>query len=83
MKITYTKQGDYLIPDIAIRQPRKSLGHYERLRKAFLRQYRPILYNELVLTENLYDHCFEMRKPPETTEGRIVHSFMVQFTQTE
>ena len=28
MKLTYTKQGDYLIPDITIRQPRKALGHY-------------------------------------------------------
>ena len=28
MKLTYTQQGDYLIPDITIRQPRKALGHY-------------------------------------------------------
>ena len=43
MKLTYTQQGDYLIPDITIRQPRKALGHYGRLRKAYLQEFRPIL----------------------------------------
>ena len=44
MKLTYTQQGDYLIPDITIRQPRKALGHYGRLRKAYLQEFRPILF---------------------------------------
>ena len=51
MKLTYTKQGDYLIPYITIRQPRKALGHYGRLRKAYLQNFRPILFNELVLSD--------------------------------
>ena len=51
MKLTYTKQGDYLIPDITIRQPRKALGHYGRLRKTYLQNFRPILFNELVLSD--------------------------------
>ena len=51
MKLTYTKQGDYLIPYITIRQPRKALGHYGRLRKTYLQNFRPILFNELVFSE--------------------------------
>jgi hypothetical protein len=51
MKLTYTKQGDYLIPDITIRQPRKALGHYGRLRKTYLQNFRPILFNELVFSD--------------------------------
>ncbi len=41
MKLTYTKQGDYLIPDITIRQSRKALGHYGRLRKTYLQNFPP------------------------------------------
>ena len=41
MNITYTQNGDYLIPNIIIRKT-KPLGHYGRLRKAYLEMHRPI-----------------------------------------
>jgi hypothetical protein len=50
MNITYTQNGDYLIPNIVIRKT-KPLGHYGRLRKAYLEMHRPILFNELVLSD--------------------------------
>ena len=46
MNIAYTQNGDYLIPNIVIRKT-KPLGHYGRLRKAYLEMHRPILFNEL------------------------------------
>ena len=36
MNITYTQNGDYLIPNIVIRKT-KPLGRYGRLRKAYLK----------------------------------------------
>ena len=65
MKLTYTKQGDYLIPDITIRQPRKALGHYGRLRKTYLQNFRPILFNELVFQICFLNTVLKLRKPPE------------------
>ena len=41
MNIAYTQNGDYLIPNIVIRKT-KPLGHYGRLRKAYLEMHRPI-----------------------------------------
>ena len=41
MNITYRQNGDYLIPNIVIRKT-KPLGHYGRLRKAYLKMHRPI-----------------------------------------
>ena len=52
MNITYRQNGDYLIPNIIIRKT-KPLGHYGRLRKAYLEMHRPILFNELVLSDKL------------------------------
>ena len=72
MKITYTQNGDYLIPNIKIRKAKKSLGHYGRLRKAYLQQFRPILYNELILTEKLYEHCAEIEQSVRTRMELIV-----------
>ena len=54
MNITYTQNGDYLIPNIIIRKT-KPLGHYGRLRKAYLEMHRPILFNELVLSDKLFE----------------------------
>ena len=56
MNIAYTQNGDYLISNIVIRKT-KPLGHYGRLRKAYLEMHRPILFNERVLSDKLFEHC--------------------------
>lgn len=61
MNITYRQNGEYLIPNIVIRKT-KPIGHYGRLRKAYLQAYRPILFNELVLSDKLYEHCVEINE---------------------
>lgn len=64
MKITYTQIGDYLLPDIKLNEtPREitpPLGRYGRMHKSFLQEHKPILYNELLLTERLYPLCREI-----------------------
>ena len=62
MNITYSQNGDYRIPNIVIRKT-KPIGHYGRLRKAYLETYRPVLFNELVLSDTLYEHCAELIVP--------------------
>ena len=47
MNITYSQNDDYLIPNIVIRKT-KPLGHYGRLRKAYLKMHRPILFLSLI-----------------------------------
>ena len=59
MEIKYKQCGDYLIPDLELREQR-IIGHYGRLRKAYLEEHRPALFAELVLFERLYDHCAEI-----------------------
>ena len=71
MNITYTRNGDYLIPNIVIRKT-KPLGHYGRLRKAYLEAYRPILFNELVLSDKLYEHCAEINEAARNRMELIV-----------
>ena len=60
MQINYINNGEYLIPDVAIRQPRRPLGRWGRERKHYLKEHRPGLYSQLVLSEKLYDHCLDM-----------------------
>jgi len=73
MNITYTQNGDYLIPNIIIRKT-KPLGHYGRLRKAYLEMHRPILFNELVLSDKLFEHCAEIDETARNRMELIVRS---------
>jgi len=58
VKITYTQIGDYFLPDIILNEPPEELtpplGRYAHMHKAFLQEHRPILYNQLLLTEKLF-----------------------------
>ena len=77
--LTYTRNGDYLIPDLKLsEQPEKPLGKYGRMRKADLKEHRPLLYNQLLMSEKLYPHLQEI---DETAQNRL-EQLMSQLTQT-
>ena len=82
MNITYTQNGDYLIPNIVIRKT-KPLGRYGRLRKAYLEMHRPILFNELVLSDKLFEHCAEIEEAARNRMELIVRSLAEQNGVTE
>ena len=77
MNITYRQNGDYLIPNIIIRKT-KPIGHYGRLRKAYLEMHRPILFNELVLSDKLFEHCAEIEEAARNRMELIVRSLAEQ-----
>ena len=63
--ITYTRCGDYLLPDIALcerSETQEPLTRYGFMRKSFLKEHRPMLYNQLLLTEELYPHLREIQQ---------------------
>ena len=49
-KLTYIRCGDYDIPNLKLsEQPETSIGKYGRMRKSYLKEHRPILYNQLLM----------------------------------
>ena len=58
--IHYTLHGDYYFPDLDLPDsPRQTIGRYGRMRKAYLEEHRPGLYERLLLSGKLYDHLAE------------------------
>ena len=82
MNITYRQNGDYLIPNIVIRKT-KPIGHYGRLRKAYLEMHRPILFNELVLSDKLFEHCAEIEEAARNRMELIVPELVKRNGVTE
>lgn len=56
MKLTYHRCGDYLLPDLAIPDEPVVLGKYSRMRKTYLKEHKPILYNALLFSGKLTEH---------------------------
>ena len=58
---TYTKSGDYFIPDIALpKTSNRKIGKYGRMRHRYLKEHRPVLYNTMILDGSLWDHLAEI-----------------------
>lgn len=62
----FAAAGDYIILVIKL-QPieEKRLGKYGRMRRAFRQEHDPMLLGDLVLTEQLFPHLYEVQKIAE------------------
>ena len=68
-ELNYTMNGDYLIPNLSLRrQETEPLGRYGRMRKKYLREHRPILWDWMNINETLYPHLQEI---DETANRRL------------
>jgi hypothetical protein len=58
---TYTQVGDYLLPDLIIDETEQQpIGKYGRMRKRYLKEHRPILFSNLLLSGKLDQHLAEI-----------------------
>ena len=66
MEITYTKQGDYLLPDLTLKETKKgNINKYGRMRLAYLKEYKKALYTSLLMKEELTYHLISVSKSSE------------------
>lgn len=60
-KITYHREGDYLIPDLYLpKQPKGNIGKYGHLRLEYLKNFKKGLYTELLIDGTLNQHLIEI-----------------------
>ena len=77
--IDYVLVGDYYIPDLKLPEEKRTIGHYGRLHRAYLQQVKPMVFNELILTGQLWTYLADMNE--QVTERRNV--MMQQFMDKE
>ena len=76
--LTYTKYGDYYIPDITIQETTKPIGRFGRMRRKYLQEETTILYNELILTEKLFPHLLEVDEIAQRRFDVLIEQMKVQ-----
>ena len=52
--IDYVLVGDYYIPDLKLSEEERPIGKYGRMHREYLREHHPILFNDLVLSCQLW-----------------------------
>ena len=61
MKITYSKYGDYYLPDLAVSQEEPAAyGRFGRMRLKYLKEYRRVAYINLKTSGQLIHHLNEV-----------------------
>ena len=56
---SYNEVNGTLIPNLVI-QESEPIGKYGRMRKQYLKEQHPIIFSELLLSEQLYPHLVEI-----------------------
>ena len=58
---TYRREGDYLLPNLLPPEaPERQIGKYGRLCQSYLKEYRPIVYNTMLLDETLWQYLADV-----------------------
>lgn len=75
-KITYLREGDYLVPDLYLpKQPEKHIGKYGRLRLNYLKEHKRGLYTELLISGTLKQHLVEIDESATDKVNLLIKQF--------
>ena len=64
MKITYTKQGDYYLPNLVLKNNYKNIkiGKYARMRLNYLKNHKKAEFTILLINNELTNHLLNIDK---------------------
>ncbi len=70
--IQYQLEGDYYLPVLELPEENRPIGRWGRLHKAYLKNYRPILYQSLLLSGKLYTVLADLNEQAAERCSRII-----------
>ncbi len=77
MEITYTKQGDYLIPNLTLKETKKgNINKYGRMRLDYLKEHKKTLYTELLMKDLLKEHLISVSKNADTLLKTLMENYI-------
>ena len=77
--LTYTQVGDVLLPNLTPPEPAKrSLGKYGLLRRSYLKEHRPVLWEIMKVNGTLFSHLLGV----ENRANEMLEQMMPSLAQT-
>ena len=72
----YVLVGDYYVPDLKLPEEHRPIGHWGRLHQSYLKQYRPMHYNELILSGRLHTVLADLNEQAADRMDLIIRQMM-------
>ena len=60
--IQYSLHGDYYLPNLKLEPETRSIGRWGRMHKDYLKEHRPVVFNQLVLSGNLWTYLADINE---------------------
>ena len=80
MNISYTKQGDYLLPNLILKDKEQfNIGKYGLLRLEYIKKYKLGLYFDLLVNDTLNEYLHNI----DTTIMEKVQKLITELAQKE
>lgn len=80
MNISYTKKGDYLLPDLILENKKQyNIGKYGLLRLNYIKKYKLVLYFDLLVNDNLNEYLHNI----DTTVMEKVQKLIKELAEKE
>ena len=70
--ITYKAVGDYLLPVIELPEASGPIGHFGRLRKSYLQEHRPLLFQLMLLEGTLNAHLAALNRQATERKNTLI-----------
>ena len=64
-QITYVRSGDYYIPNLKLPEENRPICRWGRMHREFLREHKPIIFNQLCLSGELWSHLADVNEQAE------------------
>ena len=81
--IDYVLVGDYYIPDLKLSEEEHPIGKYGRMHREYLRENNPILFNDLVLSCQLWTYLADLNEQCVEYRDFLMNQIMEQEGITE
>ena len=80
MNISYTKQGDYLLPNLILKEKEQfNIGKYGLLRLEYIKKYKLGLYFDLLVNDTLNEYLYKV----DTTVMENVENLIKELAEKE
>lgn len=83
MEIQYIRVGDYFIPDLELPEESRPIGKWGRMHRDYLREHKPIQYNCLLLSGELWTYLADLNENAQDRLERMIDQMKVAEGITE
>ena len=81
--LEYIRSGDYFIPNLTLPEETRPIGKWGRMHREYLREHKPIQYNCLLLSGELWTYLADLNQQVQDRLEQMIHQMKMVEGVTE